>query len=358
MRLDRPLRVLIVSDSAVFARALAAEIDGRHGIHALCVSGDIVALREQLLQYHPDVILLDVTLRALDALGLLRRLRQYYPVPVIVAADDTARDADRALRAARGGALDIVRKPLAGRGTALRAFAADLITRIRTLATVAQPALPIARAHGGGAASWHASGLRPAQYIVAIGASTGGTSAIETLLRRVPPDFPATVIVQHMPADFTRSFAARLSSLSTLSVSEAVDGENIGPGRAVVARGDTHLTVRRTGYGWSVHYAGQDLVNRHCPSVDVLFESVAAAAGERAVGILMTGMGADGAQGLLAIRRAGGVTVAQSKESCVVFGMPKVAMELGATTCAAAPDEMPARVLRAILDRQGAFKRP
>jgi len=172
------------------------------------------------------------------------------------------------------------------------------------------------------------------------------------LLSRAPPDFPPTVIVQHIPAGFSHTFAARLSSRSCLSVGEAVDGERLSPGRAVVARGDTHVIVRPESAGWAVRYTDQRPMNRHCPSVDVLFDSVAAVARERAVGILLTGMGVDGAQGLLGIRQAGGITIAQDKESCVVFGMPKVAVDLGAATLTAAPEDMPAALLRALLEHQ------
>lgn len=351
MRPEGPIRLLIIDDAALFALALAAELDGGAGIHALCVDGDIAALRQQLVQYHPEVILLDLALRTRDALELLRKLHTYYPVPVLVSAEPTRESAARALRAVESGALGIVRKPQRRDCATLRAFAADLAGKVRMAVAVARPVPPPLPASGH-PRSLRAAGLNPAHYLVAIGASTGGTIAIDALLRRVPPDFPATVMVQHMPAGFTRSFAARLSSRSPLSVTEAAEGDTVGPGQAVLARGDTHLTVHPVGGRWSVRYTDRCLVNRHCPSVDVLFDSVAAVAGARAIGILLSGMGADGARGLLAIRQAGGVTLAQDRESCVVFGMPKAAIELRAALHTAAPEDIPAVVLQALRERE------
>jgi two-component system chemotaxis response regulator CheB len=187
--------------------------------------------------------------------------------------------------------------------------------------------------------------------VVAIGASTGGTEALAAVLARLPVDSPPVVIVQHMPAAFTGPFAARLDGLSAVRVTEAADGERLRAGCALLARGDTHLIVRRAGSGWVARYTHQEPVNRHCPSVDVLFDAVAAAAGVQAVGILLTGMGADGARGLLRLRQAGAVTIAQNENSCVVYGMPKQAVALGAAQYTAAPEEIPGLVLCALRAR-------
>jgi two-component system chemotaxis response regulator CheB len=341
---------LIVDDAPLFARALAAELDRCGGLHALCSGSEMAELRAQLIRFHPEVILLDLGLRNQESLELLRKLRAHYPVPVIVAAEPTGDSADRALRAVRGGALEVFRKPALNQPGAVRALAEDLADKIRATVAMARPVPPPVSSDERPTA-FRAPGLDPARHLVAIGASTGGTSAIETLLRRVPPDFPPTVIVQHIPAGFSHTFAARLNSRSCLSVSEAVDGECLGPGRAVVARGDTHLVVQPEGGGWSVHYTYRRPVNRHCPSVDVLFDSIAAVAGAQAIGVLLTGMGADGARGLLAIRQAGGVTIAQSGESCVVFGMPRAAIDLEAAQYTAAPEDIPALVRQVLQER-------
>jgi two-component system chemotaxis response regulator CheB len=357
MRPDGPIRVLIIDDSSVFARVLATELERRAGIHVWTVDGDQTRLRDHLVQHHPEVILLDLALRQSDPLRLLTRLRAYYPVPVIVSVPPGERNTARALQAIRRGALDVVRKPESSRPPVLQAYACDLARKISVAVSLARPVRP-PLGPAGQPISFLAAGLDPAQYVVAVGASTGGTAAVETLLARAPADFPTVVIVQHMPVGFTRSFAARLNAASALSVGEAVDGELLHPGRAVVARGDTHLILRRAGAGWCVRYTDRELVNRHCPSVDVLFESLAAASGQHGVGVLLTGMGADGARGLLQIRQAGGTTIAQTKESCVVYGMPKVAVELGAAMFMAAPEDVPSLVLRALQKQPPAAELP
>jgi two-component system chemotaxis response regulator CheB len=270
-----------------------------------------------------------------------------YPVPIIVSARNNAADTARAAAALHGGALEVVCRPESSRAEVLRPYARDLTRKIRAAVTLARP-VPLPTGVAGRPASFAAAGIDPRRYLIALGASTGGTRAIEALLGQVPADFPALVIVQHMPAGFTQSFALRLNGQSAMAVTEAVDGENLGPGRAVIARGDTHLVVRPAANGWLVHYTHQRPVNRHCPSVDVLFESVATVARQQAVGILLTGMGSDGARGLLQMRQAGALTITQSAASCVVYGMPKVAVELGAAMHAAVPHEMPALIRRTL----------
>jgi two-component system, chemotaxis family, protein-glutamate methylesterase/glutaminase len=197
---------------------------------------------------------------------------------------------------------------------------------------------------------WRSAGLRPERFLVVIGASTGGTEAVRRLLAVAPPDFPATAIVQHMPVLFTRAFAERLNQCGRMRVSEAADGDVIGPGQVVIARGDTHLVVRRAGTNWRVHYTDQVLVNRHCPSVDVLFAS-ATAAGRDVIGILLTGMGDDGARGLLQLRKSGALTLGQDEASSVVYGMPKVAVQNGAVAYQARPEQIP-ELVRSVLVRQ------
>lgn len=351
---DRPpLTVLIIDESPVLPRVLATALTHRHGLHAVTCSGSLEDVRDHLMRYHPAVLVLDVDLRTAKALPLLAQLRTHYPVPIIVTIASADDHAPRALQALRAGALEIVQKPVDRHPATLQAYARDLAEKIRVAATQARPVrqVPPGRPNVGLGIE---PAVDPARWLVAIGASTGGTRALETVLTRVPSDFPPTVIVQHMPAGFTRSFAARLDSLSALSVAEAVDLEPLRPGRALIARGDTQLVVESRAAGWRVRYTDQQLVNRHCPSVDVLFDSVAAAAGPAAIGILMTGMGDDGARGLLRIRQAGGTTITQERRSCVVYGMPKVAVELGAAMFQATPEELPARVLRVLRERGSA----
>lgn len=350
MRSDGLIRVLIISDGAVLARALAVELEQFAGVHAVVCGGGLVELRDRLLQCHPDVIILDLSLHSASPIALLRKLRANYPVPIIALAEDAPGGVEGGVEAIERGALEVVNRPPGCRPGVLRPLAEDLVGKVRMAACLARP-VPQFAVGGRRPDSFGSAGLDSAHYVVAIGASTGGTKAIETMLARAPGDFPPIVIVQHMPAGFTNSFAARLNRLSAISVSEAADGEALVPGRAFVARGDTHLTVRRRGDGWMVRYTHQNPVNRHCPSVDVLFDSVVSAVGSRAVGVLLTGMGADGAHGLLRMRGAGALTVVQDKASCVVYGMPKVAVDLGAAMHSAAPEDVPVLVRRELCQR-------
>jgi len=346
-----PIRVLIIDDSPLLARDLANELDRGGMIHASVSGGAAQQVRKCLLRLHPEVIVLDAELSCGDALQLLDKLQMHYPVPVLVTARPAGDGAARAVEAVRRGALEVVCKPTGATPDLLRAYANELSSKIIMAAAHARPTAPPS-ALAGRLLSFRQAGLVPHHWLVAIGASTGGTKALETLLERLPGDFPPIVIVQHMPAGFTASFAMRLNANSAAAVSEARDGELLGPGRALIARGDTHLVVRAMGSGWCVRYTHQRPVNRHCPSVDVLFESVADSVGMRAVGVLLTGMGEDGARGLLKIRQAGGLTIAQNKESCVVYGMPKVAVELGAVDLIGPPEEIPALLTNALAERQ------
>ena len=264
----------------------------------------------------------------------------------------SSRNADRALEALDRGALEVLEQPV-GDGGAQATFIGGSAVKIRTAVLTAFPRA-VGVADASASMVRHAPRLDPARYVVGIGASTGGTHALEALLRHTPSGFPAIVIVQHMPVGFTHTFAARLNDRSAVAVSEAKEGQTVGPGEAVLARGDTHLVVRPSGNGWCVRYTDQRPVNRHCPSVDVLFDSVARAAGRNGVGVLMTGMGDDGARGLLGIRQAGGITVTQTRHSCVVYGMPKVAVELGASMCTATPQDAASVVLRRLESRERA----
>jgi two-component system chemotaxis response regulator CheB len=352
VRRDGAIRVLVIDDSPLLARALAAELDRCADLHAVGGSGEIGQVRQQLLQYHPDVIILDLELRSSDPLGLLRKLRAHYPVPVLAHRAHAPDGALREKRALELGVLEIVPRPASLRPAALHAHARELAHKVRLAAALVRPVPPpVAAAATPG---FRAAGLDPARFLVAIGASTGGTEAVRALLARAPGDFPPAVIVQHMPAGFTRAFGQRLSGLCALSVAEALEGEVLHAGHAVIARGDTHLVVRRAGPAWCVRYTDQRPANRHCPSVDVLFDSVAAAAGRQAVGVLLTGMGADGARGLLKLRRAGALTIGQSASTCVVYGMPKVAADLGAVMYTAAPEDIPQLIVRALRERAGA----
>jgi two-component system chemotaxis response regulator CheB len=274
-------------------------------------------------------------------------------LPVIVISSLGQSSCRVAIEALELGAVEVLAKPggpysvgdlRTGLGQKIRAAARAKLRRSISSTPppplVAKPAAPAVQS-----SSW------PSRSLIAIGASTGGTEATLEILKRMPEDSPGILVVQHMPAGFTRAFANRLNQRVPVCVREAEDGEVPGVGEALIARGDTHLVVRSAAVGWRVQYTHQEPVNRHCPSVDVLFESVAQVARARAVGVLLTGMGADGARGLLAMRAAGAATIAQSAETCVVYGMPKVAVDLGAALHSAAPPAVPARVRRILQER-------
>jgi two-component system chemotaxis response regulator CheB len=351
MKTEGPLRTLIVDDSPLYRRVLATELGRTGEVHASACDGTVESVRNCLLQHHPAVIVIDLKLRTGDALMLLRRLRANYPVPVIACTDAVGEPRDRAVKAVELGAAEVMRKPPNIRPAALGAYARELTHKLRSVLVLAGRPVGARRAGPAEEHTFRAAGLDPSRYLVVIGASTGGTEALTSVFRSVCSDFPPTVIVQHMPAGFTRSFAERLNGLSPMQVAEARDGEPLRAGGALLARGDTHLVVRAAGPDWVVRYTHQQPVNRHCPSVDVLFES-AAAFGKRAVGVLLTGMGADGARGLLRLREAGALTIGQNEASCVVYGMPKVAVDLGAVTYTAAPDEIPELILRTLSERR------
>jgi two-component system chemotaxis response regulator CheB len=357
VRLQGPIRVLLIDDAPGFRRDVAAGLERHADVHVSVSGGTVADVREHLMQGHPEVILLDLQLRTGDPLLLVRKLRVHYPAPVIVAAEMTDAGTRHALQAAAVGALDVVRKPGTTDAAALDAYTRGLLQKIRVAVSSARP-VPRTFGAGGAVPSFAAAGLDPACFAVAIGASTGGTEAITNLLKRAPADFPPTVMVQHMPVGFTRSFAARLNGLSPMRVAEAADGEPLRRGCALLARGDTQLVVRRGPDGWHVQYTHQQPVNRHCPSVDVLFASMAETVGRQAVAVLLTGMGADGAEGMVAVQRAGGLTVAQNEASCVVYGMPREAVARGAARYVGAPHDVPRIVLSGLQERQRQRRAP
>lgn len=337
-----PIRVLLIDDSVVLRQMLARELNRCEDLHTFHCGSSITEVRAGLLRWHPEVIVLDLDLPRSHALELLGKLRVHYPVPVIVSARATVDGGASAIRATEQGAVEVVHKPDDRRRVAFEGWARGLAGRIR-LVGGARPVPPLVLPGAAGGAL-QARAANPEQYIVALGASTGGTQAIAAFMARLPAEFPPVAIVQHMPPGFTRSFAERLNSLGAIRVSEAVDGEMLGPGRAVVARGDTHLVVRGLAGGWRVGCLQSERVNRHRPSVDVLYQSLTRWA-PQVVGVLLTGMGGDGARGLAMLRKQGALTIAQDEASCVVYGMPKEAVKLGAVMCSAPPGEIPELIL-------------
>lgn len=355
MRLEGPVRVLLIDDSPVNRRLLVAELAADPDLSAIGVPSTRDAVRSALLRHHPDILLLDLGVVLTDALLLVRQLRQHYPVPILACADASATAARLGVRALAAGVAEILERNSASRPEAAKAFARVVAPRLRALALDARP---VGSRPAAAILPPAVAGFDPRRRLVVVGASTGGTEAIASMLAGLPPNFPPIVIVQHMPVGFTRSFADRLNGLCVARVTEAVDREPVRPGCVLVARGDAHLIVERSADAWQVRYIGRLPPRLHCPSVDVLFESAARAAGAAAAGVLLTGMGDDGAAGLLAIRRAGGFTVVQEAASCVVNGMPAAATALGAACATFPPQSICARLVDAFRARQGAAAAP
>jgi two-component system chemotaxis response regulator CheB len=319
-------RVLIVEDSVFMQRLLAALIGEADDLKVVGVAADPIEARERIKALNPDVITLDVEMPRMDGLTFLERLMRLRPMPVVMVSSWTETNARVTFDALALGAVDFVAKPRGDGGRDTADFGVALVEKIRAAANAdmtkkAAPAV-VAKSVGAGA-------FRPGT-LIAIGASTGGTEAIREFLAGLPADSPPVAIVQHMPEMFTRLFARRLDDLCPLKVIEVGSGEVLKPGHAYVAPGNWHFSVANGKAGRiEARVDQEDPVNRHRPSVDVLFRSVAKAVGDRAAGVLLTGMGRDGADGLGEMKRAGAATFAQDKESCVVYGMPKVAVDAG-----------------------------
>ena len=332
-----PLHVLVVDDSAVVRQVMTSILSPARGMSVTVASDPLIAM-DKMKRVRPDVILLDIEMPRMDGLTFLRKIMAEDPIPVVVCSGLTGPATEAGLRALEEGAVEVVTKPRLGVKGFLEESASVLVDAVRAAALARlrpRRLMPRSTSPPPGRATVTAPAERPAlqlttDKVVAIGASTGGTEALRELLQALPPDAPGVVIVQHMPEAFTRAFADRLSRTCCVEVKEAADGDRVLEGRALIAPGNRHLRLLRSGAHYAVEVSDGPLVCRHRPSVDVLFRSVAQAAGPNAVGVILTGMGNDGAQGLLKMRRSGAATIAQDEATCVVFGMPKEAIAAGA----------------------------
>ncbi|MEI6211723.1 MAG: chemotaxis response regulator protein-glutamate methylesterase [bacterium] len=320
------IRVLIVDDSAIVRQVFSAELGREKDIEVVGTAPDPYVARDKIVQLKPDVVVLDIEMPRMDGLTFLRKLMVHFPLPVIIVSSLTHKGGQLALEAMEAGAVDVMCKP--GAAYTVANMSAALADKIRAAAQVryVRPLIsPAARP----APPRPLSLTRTTNQVIAIGASTGGTEAIREVLTRFPRNAPGTVIVQHMPEHFTASFAERLNTLCEVEVREAKDGDSVIPGLALLAPGNQHMIFRRSGARYYVEVRTGPLVCRQRPSVEVLFKSVAEHAGRNARAAILTGMGKDGAEGLLALRQAGAFTVAEAEETCVVFGMPKEAIACG-----------------------------
>jgi two-component system chemotaxis response regulator CheB len=347
-----PIKVLIVDDSAIVRKILSEAVSAEDDMTVVGTAPDPYVARDKILALAPDVLTLDIEMPRMDGLTFLKRLMQYHPIPAIIISSLGQASCSATLEALRHGAVDVLAKPAGP--YSVGDLRHSLAAKIRAAAGSRPRALP--PAHEPKVMPHHEAASAPAQAhhpsrsreIIAIGASTGGTVAIQEVLLELPATLPGMVITQHIPAGFSLAFANRLNSLCKMQVKEASNGDIVRPGLALVAPGDYHLLLRRQGEEYLVELQHGPQVCYQRPSVDVMFASVAQVAGPRCLGVLLTGMGSDGAHGMLAIKRAGGATIAQDEASCVVYGMPREAVRMGAVDTVASLHDVPRLITEAV----------
>jgi len=337
-----PIKVLIVDDSAVVRNIFSKELSVDPEIEIIGTAPDPYVARDKIVHLNPDVVTLDIEMPRMDGITFLRKLMKHYPLPVIVVSSLTPQGSELALEALQEGAVEVMCKP--GPSYSVGDMSLNLIEKIKAAACINIKEV-LAKRLSLPSKTSTLSLTRTTNKIVAIGASTGGTQALEYILTAMPSNAPSLAIVQHMPENFTKSFAKRLNEISALEVKEAEQNDRLIPGRALIAPGNKHMLVRRSGAVFYVDIKDGPLVKRQRPSVDVLFDSVAQYVGKNSIGVILTGMGSDGADGLLKIKQAGAPTIAQDEKSCIVFGMPKEAIKLGAAEKVLSLSEIPQAIL-------------
>lgn len=335
MQMVKKIKVLVVDDSMLFREVLSRGISSDPYIEVVAIAVDAFDARDKILEFQPDVMTCDVEMPKMNGIEFIRRLLPQYKLPVIVVSTVS----EAVFDAINVGAVDFVTKPDVQSAKSVESFINDLIVKIK-IAAVAKVSMP----KNIPAINSVTSETSDTDKIIAIGASTGGTEAIYRLLSHLPKNTPGIVIVQHIPPIFSRMFAERLNNCTNLKVKEAQTGDFLETGKVLIAPGDKHMKIRKVGSMYKVECFYGDKVNGHCPSVDVLFESVGKACGNKAIGIILTGMGYDGAKGLLSMRKSGARTLGQDEKSSIVYGMPKVAYNIGAVEKQVSLDNLPQKL--------------
>jgi len=327
--MENRIKVMVVDDSAVVRKVFKEELSREKDIEVVGTAPDPYVARDKIVRLNPDVITLDIEMPRMDGLTFLKKLMKYYPLPVIIVSSLTRKGGKLGMEAISLGALEVISKPSSA--YSVGEMSVQLIDKIRAVARVKVEKKGERKSHEGIQTQTVSKPLsKTTNKVIAIGASTGGTEALKVVLTAMPPNAPGILVVQHMPAHFTTSFAERLNELSAMTIKEAGDGDSLVNGTALIAPGNYHMLLKRSGAKYYVQVKKGPLVNHQRPAVDVLFHSVANYAGSNAIGVILTGMGSDGALGLLKMKEAGARTVAQDEKSCIVFGMPKEAIKLGA----------------------------
>ncbi|PLX84143.1 MAG: chemotaxis response regulator protein-glutamate methylesterase [Desulfuromonas sp.] len=357
--MPKPIKVLIIDDSAVVRQALTEILGSDPEIEVMATAPDPLIAENKINRERPDVITLDVEMPRMDGLTFLKQLMAHSPIPVVMCSSLTEKGAEITMKALQYGAVDVINKPRMGAKQFLeesRVLICDSVkgaarARVRKLASLTSTPEPKLTADVILDRPRQIETFRTTEQIVAVGASTGGTEALRVYLQSLPFDAPGVVIVQHMPEQFTKAFASRLNGICRITVKEAADGDTVIPGRALIAPGNLHMLLKRSGTRYYVQVKDGPLVCRHRPSVDVLFRSVARYAGINAIGIIMTGMGDDGARGMLEMKEAGAINLAQDEQSCVVFGMPHEAIKLGGVNKVLSLDRLADETIRCYRSR-------
>ena len=340
------IKVLIVDDSAIVRKILAEELAKYPDIEVVGVAPDPFVARDKIVTLKPDVLTLDIEMPRMDGLTFLRKLMTYYPLPTIIVSSLTPKGGKLTLEALDIGAVDVIAKP--GAAYTVGDMSIQLVEKIRIASRVRLSKKEKPDTVARGEVEPIRALAQTSNKVIAIGASTGGTEALKQVLIKMPPNSPGIIIVQHMPANFTTAFAERLNNLCQITVKEAADNDSVTVGTALVAPGNYHMILRRSGARYYVEIKTGPMVHHQRPAVDILFKSTAKYAGANSIGVILTGMGSDGAEGLLEMKKVGAATIAQDEKSCVVFGMPKEAIKLNAVDYVMPIDQIASQIVRMV----------